>query len=185
MCKLLTTLRSFASFPATLLFFVSFFYAGHLLAGEPPGESPAELTVRGTVSDDASAKPLVGASIAEKGTNNVVLTDNNGRFSINVRDGNAVLVVSYVGYSTLEVPVANSETVSISLKATASDLGEVVVVGYGTQNRKDVTGSVKTLKSEAFNKGIINSPQQLLQGKVAGVNVTSATGEPGGALGIT
>ncbi len=185
MCKLLTTLRSFASFPATLLFFVSFFYASHLLAGEPPGESPAELTVRGTVSDDASAKPLVGASIAEKGTNNVVLTDNNGRFSINVRDGNAVLVVSYVGYSTLEVPVANSETVSISLKATASDLGEVVVVGYGTQNRKDVTGSVKTLKSEAFNKGIINSPQQLLQGKVAGVNVTSATGEPGGALGIT
>ena len=185
MCKLLTTLRSFASFPATLLFFVSFFYAGHLLAGEPPGKNPAELTVRGTVADDANAKPLAGASIAEKGTNNVVLTDANGRFSINVRDGNAVLVVSYVGYSTLEVPVANSETVTISLKATASDLGEVVVVGYGTQSRKDVTGSVKTLKSEAFNKGIINSPQQLLQGKVAGVNVTSATGEPGGALGIT
>ncbi len=185
MCKLLTTLRSFASFPATLLFFVSFFYSGHLLAGEPPGKNPAELTVRGTVADDANAKPLAGASIAEKGTNNVVLTDANGRFSINVRDGNAVLVVSYVGYSTLEVPVANSETVTISLKATASDLGEVVVVGYGTQNRKDVTGSVKTLKSEAFNKGIINSPQQLLQGKVAGVNVTSATGEPGGALGIT
>lgn len=185
MCKLLTTLRSFASFPATLLFFVSFFYSGHLLAGEPPGKNPAELTVRGTVADDANAKPLAGASIAEKGTNNVVLTDANGRFSINVRDGNAVLVVSYVGYSTLEVPVANSETVTISLKATASDLGEVVVVGYGTQNRKDVTGSVKTLKIEAFNKGIINSPQQLLQGKVAGVNVTSATGEPGGALGIT
>ncbi len=185
MCKLLTTLRSFASFPATLLFFVSFFYSGHLLAGEPPGKNPAELTVRGTVADDANAKPLAGASIAEKGTNNVVLTDANGRFSINVRDGNAVLVVSFVGYSTLEVPVANSETVTISLKATASDLGEVVVVGYGTQNRRDVTGSVKTLKSEAFNKGIINSPQQLLQGKVAGVNVTSATGEPGGALGIT
>jgi iron complex outermembrane receptor protein len=58
-------------------------------------------------------------------------------------------------------------------------------VGYGTQSKKDVTGSVKTLKSDAFNKGIINSPQQLLQGKVSGVNVTSATGEPGGALGIT
>ena len=64
-------------------------------------------------------------------------------------------------------------------------MNQVVVVGYGTQNKKDVTGAVKSLKSEAFNKGIINSPQQLLQGKVAGVNVTSASGEPGGILGIT
>lgn len=185
MCKLLTTLRSFAFFSVTLLFCISFFFTGHAFAGEPPGRDAPELTVRGIVTEESGAKPLSGASVAVKGTTTVTLTDAEGRFSIVVPDGNAILVVSFVGYATQEVPVANSESLSISLKPNTTDLGEVVVVGYGTQNRKDVTGSVKTLKSEAFNRGIINSPQQLLQGKVAGVNVTSATGEPGGALGIT
>jgi iron complex outermembrane receptor protein len=73
----------------------------------------------------------------------------------------------------------------VILTADQGELAQVAVVGYGTQSKKDVTGSIKTLKSEGFNKGIINSPQQLLQGKVSGVNVTSATGEPGGALSIT
>ena len=174
--------RSLSSFFISLLSTFCLLIAGNAFAGEPPGP---DLTVRGTVTDESSKMPLQGASVALKGTTTVSLTDVDGRFSIVVPDGNAILIVSYVGYAAREVAVGNSESLTITLKANTADLGEVVVVGYGTQNKKDVTGSVKTLKSEAFNKGIINSPQQLLQGKVAGVNVTSATGEPGGPLGIT
>ncbi|WP_276502818.1 SusC/RagA family TonB-linked outer membrane protein [Terrimonas pollutisoli] len=144
-----------------------------------------EQTVRGTVKDAVNGKFLAGASITLKGTNTVSLTDLNGAFSITVPDANSVLVISYVGYASKEVLVGNSDVIEVLLQPSASDLGEVVVVGYGTQNKKDVTGSVKSLKNESFNKGIINSPQQLLQGKVAGVNVTSVSGEPGVGMGIT
>jgi iron complex outermembrane receptor protein len=102
-----------------------------------------------------------------------------------VPDNNSILVISFVGYATQEVRVGNNVQLNISLQPGTSDLAQVVVVGYGTQNKRDVTGSVKSIKSEAFNKGIVNTPQELLQGKVAGVNVTSASGEPGGVLGIT
>ncbi len=128
---------------------------------------------------------MTGATVNLKGSLTNTLSDANGNFTITVPDSKSKLVVSYVGYIPQEITVGNKTTLDVSLLPEASDLGEVVVVGYGTQNKKDVTGSVKTLKSSEFNKGIINSPQQLLQGKVAGVNVTSATGEPGGALGIT
>jgi TonB-dependent starch-binding outer membrane protein SusC len=94
-------------------------------------------------------------------------------------------VISYVGYATQELRVGNQSTIDVSLSSGSGDLAQVVVVGYGTQNKRDVTGSVKSLKTEDFNRGIINSPQQLLQGKVAGVNVTSASGEPGSIQGIT
>jgi iron complex outermembrane receptor protein len=141
--------------------------------------------VNGTVTDAVTGKGLPGASIGVKGSSVATTSDINGAFAITVPDSKSILVVTYVGYVTREIVVGNSTTLEISLEPNSSELAQVVVVGYGTQNKKDVTGSVKSLKSESFNKGIINSPQQLLQGKVAGVNVTSATGEPGGAQGIT
>jgi iron complex outermembrane receptor protein len=144
-----------------------------------------EKTVSGTVKDASNGRGLMGATINVKGTLVNSVSGQDGAFSIIVPDDNSVLVISYIGYESQEVPVGSSISLTISLQPTNGDLGEVVVVGYGTQSKKDVTGSVKTLKSGEFNRGIINSPQQLLQGKVAGVNVTSATGEPGGALGIT
>lgn len=187
MCKTQTAKRSFTLF--FVIFLTCFCILGSgvvALAGEiNRKKNDPDLTVRGTVKDAVNGKALTGASITLKGTNTVSLTDMNGAFSITVPDGNAVLVISYVGYATKEVTVGNNETLDVSLQPAASDLGEVVVVGYGTQSKKDVTGSVKSLKSGAFNKGIINSPQQLLQGKVAGVNVVSQSGEPGGAIGIT
>jgi TonB-dependent starch-binding outer membrane protein SusC len=150
-----------------------------------PGIAYAQQSVSATVKDAVNGKVLSGATITVKGGSTSAVSDDNGAFSITVPDNNSKLVISYIGYVTQEITVGNRTALDIAMQPVAADLGEVVVVGYGTQSKKDVTGSVKTLKSADFNKGIINSPQQLLQGKVAGVNVTSATGEPGGALGIT
>ena len=142
-------------------------------------------TVKGTLVDATTKEALVGGSVLIKGTTKGATADANGQYSINVSDDKAVLVFRFLGYDSQEIAVGSRATIDVSLKANASSLEQVVVVGYGTQKKTDVTGSVKSVSSEAFNKGIINSPEQLLQGKVAGVNVTSATGEPGGSQGIT
>jgi TonB-dependent starch-binding outer membrane protein SusC len=109
----------------------------------------------------------------------------NGNFSITVPRDHSILIISYIGFTTQEIGVEGRKTIQVTMQVASSDLANVVVVGYGTQNKKDVTGAVKSVKSEAFNKGIVNSPEQLIQGKVAGVNVTSSSGEPGAAINIT
>jgi iron complex outermembrane receptor protein len=144
----------------------------------------AQQSVSGTVKD-AGGAALPGATVSVRGSSQTTSTDAAGAFRITLPPAASTLVVSYVGYLTQEVPVGTRTTISIVLQSGTSELAQVVVVGYGTQNKKDITGSVKSLKSEAFNRGIINSPQQLLQGKVSGVNVTSASGEPGAVTGIT
>jgi len=165
-----------------------FHYAESFAAGTryTPGfyQTPSDQLVTGTIADANTGLPLSGATVSVKGTKVNVSSDASGKYAIRIAGSRAVLVVSYVGYNTQEVAVTGT-TLNISLKPAAQDLTQVVVVGYGTQSRRDVTGAVKSVKSEAFNKGIINAPEQLLQGKVAGVNVTSASGEPGGILGIT
>lgn len=156
-------------------------------AGKSPGNHfrIPDQTVTGTVTDASNGKALAGASIIVKGSGPATSSNANGEFSISVPNASSVLVVSYTGFVTQEITVGNNSNLKIALQPNQADLAQVVVVGYGTQNKKDVTGAVKTIRSDAFNRGIINSPQQLLQGKVAGVNVTSASGEPGGSLGIT
>ncbi|MDQ6608784.1 MAG: SusC/RagA family TonB-linked outer membrane protein, partial [Bacteroidota bacterium] len=144
----------------------------------------AQQTISGTVKEATNGKPLPGATIGIKGSNQRTTSDANGAFTISVPSAASTLVISYVGYVTQEVS-AGTGRLEIVLQSSSSELAQVVVVGYGTQNKKDITGSVKSLKSENFNRGIINSPQQLLQGKVSGVNVTSASGEPGAVTGIT
>ncbi len=146
--------------------------------------APYDQAVTGTVKD-ASGKSLSGATVTIKGTAKSTATDANGAFSLSVPGSSSVLVISYIGFEPQEITVASKTSIAVTLQASSAELNQVVVVGYGTQRRRDVTGSVKSLKSESFNKGIINAPQQLLQGKVAGVNVTSASGEPGGIQGIT
>ncbi len=141
--------------------------------------------VSGKLIDASTKEALVGGSISIKGTNKGTTADASGQYTISVNASSAVLEFKYVGYAAKSVTVGNQTTIDVALTANASDLEQVVVVGYGTQKKTDVTGSVKSVTSAAFNKGIINSPEQLLQGKVAGVNVTSATGEPGGVQGIT
>ncbi len=149
-----------------------------------PPNAFAQQRINGTVRDAGTGKPLAGATISVKGGTASTVSDAIGAFTIAVPDNNSVLTVSYVGYAQQEIR-GNRANPEIALLPNSAELNQVVVVGYGTQNRRDVTGAVKTIKSESFNKGIINSPQQLLQGKVAGVNVTSASGEPGANTGIT
>jgi iron complex outermembrane receptor protein len=120
----------------------------------------------------------------DQGSKRGVNTDAKGNFALNV-DEKATLVITFVGYERQEIAVNGRTQIEVSLKSTASDLEQVVVVGYGSTTKKDVTGSVKSLKSAEFNQGIINTPESLLQGKVSGVNVTSASGEPGGTQNIT
>ena len=153
-----------------------------VMASEKPSYSNTfDRIIKGQVNDAGTGLPLSGASLAVKGTKNSALTDAQGGFSISVPGDNAVLVVSFVGYVSQEVVVGNRSAINFSLQSASADLAQVVVVGYGTQRKRDVTGAVKSVGAEEFNKGIINAPQQLLQGKVAGVNVTSASGEPGAA----
>ena len=149
------------------------------------GPNQAEITVSGRVMDAETQEALIGSTVLVKGTSQGTTTDINGNYSISVPDQNAILVFEFVGYDKQEVLVGNQTKIDISLKSSALELSQVVVVGYGSTNKKDMTGSAKSIKNEDFNRGIINSPEQLLQGKVAGVNVTSATGEPGGRQSIT
>ncbi|MEO6315186.1 MAG: TonB-dependent receptor [Chitinophagaceae bacterium] len=146
--------------------------------------NPPDQVITGRVSDSAGS-PLPGATVTVKSTKRSTTTDANGNFSISIVNEQSVLVISYIGYTDQQLVVGDKTAFDIKMVAVSSDLQQVVVVGYGTQNKRDITGSVKSLKAESFNRGIINSPEQLLQGKVAGVNVTSASGEPGGGLSIS
>ncbi len=134
-------------------------------------------TVRGRVTN-ASGEPLSGASVQVKGTNTGTTTDNAGNYSIAAARG-AVLVVSSVNYSPREITVGSSNTVNVSLTSITDDLGEVVVIGYGTQKKKDVTGSTITIKSETLNE--IKAPNifNQLQGRAAGVDIVSNSSQIG------
>ena len=139
---------------------------------------------RGTVLDQFG-EPMPGVSILVKGTTNGTVTDGDGKFSINVETPNPVLIFSFIGYATQELPISNQTEITVTLLEDLQNLTEVIVVGYGTQEKKDVTGAMATVKAEDFNKGIVNSPQDLIAGKIAGVNVTGASGEPGSSQNIT
>lgn len=159
-----------------------------LIAGEMPTKllaSRSEQGITGKITDGTTGSPLSNASVSVKDFRVSAISDANGNYSITVPNENAILVFTFVGYASQEIPVRGRTVIDIALLPSSSELGQVIVMGYGTQSRRDVTGAVKSLKSESFNRGIINSPEQLLQGKVSGVNVTSASGEPGGMLGIT
>ncbi|HEY4654151.1 MAG TPA: TonB-dependent receptor [Cyclobacteriaceae bacterium] len=137
-----------------------------------------ETVVKGRVTDASDGSGLPGVNILEKGTSNGSLTDNNGDYSISVQSG-ATLVFSFVGFESQEVSINGQTTLDISLDVDATQLDEVVVVGYGELKREDLTGSVTAINSRDFNKGVLTSPQDLLVGKLAGVQVTSNSGAPG------
>ncbi len=140
-------------------------------------------TVTGKVLDAKDGSPIAAASVVAKGTFTGAKTAADGTFAITVPSSVTKLVVSSVGYSSKEVSAEGN--VTVSLNQTSEQLNEVVVVGYGTRKVKDATGAVVSLGEKSFNKGVISSPEQLLQGRTAGVNVTSNSGEPGGAVNIT
>ncbi len=144
---------------------------------------PIQYQVNGKVTDSEGV-PLPGANIVEKGTTNGTTADFDGDFSISVADGNAILEVSYIGFATKEILLNNRTNLTITLAESAAGLDEVVVVGYGTQKRSDVTGSVASVKGEAISKqGTVNA-SQALQGQVPGVTVVNTSGNPGAGASI-
>ncbi len=135
--------------------------------------------ISGTVVDSQNNEPIVGANILVKGTLTGTVTDFDGKYSLTVPSGSTVVVFSFVGYDTQEITLGASSVIDIRL-VSGKVLDEVVVIGYGVAKKEDLTGSVTQVTSKSFNEGAVNTPEQLIVGRVAGVQVTSAGGAPGG-----
>lgn len=146
----------------------------------PIGVMAQRQVTKGTVVDP-DGNPIIGATVVEKGTSNGVVTDINGNFSITV-DKSSILKVSFIGYATQDVRVSASSNIVLVEELNALD--EVVVVGYGTTHRKDITGSVASVKAEALNSVSSTSVSQMLQGKVAGMSATQSSAQPGAGINI-
>lgn len=146
------------------------------------GSAMAQITVTGTVSD--AVGPVPGVNIVVKGTTNGAQSDFDGNYSLSNVASDATLVFSYIGYATQELAVNGQSTVNVTLSEDVEALNEVVVIGYGTTTVRDATGSVSAVTSEDFNQGVISSPEQLIQGKTAGVQISEASGEPGAGIRV-
>lgn len=143
----------------------------------------AQQKVTGKVKD-SSGEPVIGASVVVKGNNTMgTITDFDGNFMLDV-PAKSVLVISYIGYVTQEVPTAGKNSLEIVLKEDTKTLDEVVVIGYGTQRKGDVTSSVASVKADNFVKGAVKDVGQLIQGKVAGPAITNPNGDPTGSTQI-
>ncbi|MEJ7737830.1 MAG: SusC/RagA family TonB-linked outer membrane protein [Chitinophagaceae bacterium] len=157
---------------AILLPLFSFFFAESLIAQTK--------VVAGKVSD-SSGIGIPGVSVTAKGSRSGVQTSSDGSFRINVSPTASVLVFSSVGYGSEEVDIAGKNEVDVMLTGSTEAIAEVVVVGYGTARRRDLTGAVSSIKAKDFNQGVIAAPDQLLQNKVPGVEITMNSGQPGAA----
>ncbi|MBC7873071.1 MAG: SusC/RagA family TonB-linked outer membrane protein, partial [Ferruginibacter sp.] len=156
------------------LFSVVFVFALHVSHAQ-------DKTISGKVTDSKDGSPVSGASVQLKGTKTGTSTRADGTFSLSVPASATTLVISSIGFDNQEISIAGQSSVEVSFVANAgSNLNEVVVTGYGSSRKKDLTGSVGSIKEKDFNKGVFTSADQLMQGKIAGVQVTSNSGQPGG-----
>jgi TonB-dependent starch-binding outer membrane protein SusC len=146
-----------------------------LMFGTIAAFAQQRVTGKVTASDDGS--PIPGVNILEKGTSNGTASDAAGNYSISVAE-NATLVFTFVGYMTQEYAVSGRSTLNVTMQSDVTSLSEVVVTGYGTQEKKEITSAVVSLDSKDFNIGNINDPSQLLQGKVPGLSVYNRGGDP-------
>ena len=139
-------------------------------------------TVNGTVTGDDG--PLPGVNVIVKGTTNGVSTDFDGNYSIEGVDSDAILEFSFLGFKSQEVTVGGQTTVNVFMETDAEALDEVIIIGYGTTTVKDATGAIAAVDAKDFNGGAIASAEQLIQGKVAGVQTVQQSGEPGAGIAI-
>lgn len=140
----------------------------------------AQRTITGMITDADSGDPLIGANVLVVGTTSGTVTDIDGSYSLSVPDGGTVIEISYTGYSSQRITLGASNVVDVALSA-GELLDEVVVVGYGTTTRKQVTSAVQSVKAEDFNQGNVNDPIQLVQGKVAGLAISTVGSDPNGS----
>ncbi len=141
------------------------------------------ISISGKVIDGATGEPLPGVTVVERGTTNGTITNYDGNYTLSVEKGVTILF-SYIGYKTIESVVGESTTININLEIDTEQLGEVVVIGYGQVRKEDATGAVASVSSSDFNQGTTSSPQDLIQGKVAGVLIQTEGGAPGSAAKI-
>ena len=142
------------------------------------------VTIKGIVKDK-TGEPIIGANVLEKGTTNGVITGIDGDFTLNVQNSQSVLVISFIGYKTQEITVGNNRNLNVTLADDTELLDEVVVIGYGTQKKGDVTSAVSSVKSEDFLVGNFNNAGELMKGKVAGLTITKPSGDPGASTEIS
>lgn len=147
------------------------------------GRALADILVKGKIVAMESGETLPGVNVLEKGTTNGTITDLDGNYSLTVNE-EAILTISYIGYSTIEVPVNGRNTIDIKMAEDVEQLEEVVVIGYGSVKKSDLTGSVSSLKEEDFGKGVNTNIDQMIQGKSAGVQVIQNNAQPGGGVSI-
>jgi TonB-linked SusC/RagA family outer membrane protein len=160
-----------------LLLLVLLFSAVKVSAFQQP---PA--TLSGIVTDEAN-QPVANVNVSVKGGGKTVVTDADGKYSIAVAGPGTILQFSYVGFASREVKAGSGRTLNITLLSQSRQLSDVVVIGYGTTSKKDVTAAITTVKAEEFNPGVLTTPAELLQGKVAGLNVTKS-GDPNAAPAV-
>jgi len=140
-------------------------------------------TVTGKVTSQTEGE-LPGVYVVVRGTATGVISDAEGNFSITVPGPEAVLTFSFIGYTSQEVTVGSQAVINVELEPSISTLGEIVVTGYGTQKKKEITSAISSVRSDDFNKGNLNSPEQLIVGKVAGLSISKAGGDPNGGYTI-
>jgi TonB-linked SusC/RagA family outer membrane protein len=141
--------------------------------------------VSGRVTDDKTGETLIGVGIIVKGTNRGTTTDANGHFALSVPSGTVVLNVSYIGYITQTVTVTNQTTLNIKMQNETKGLNEVVVIGYGAVKKKDLTGSVVSIKGDEVTKTPSSNPIEALQGKIPGADITRSSGQAGAGVNIS
>jgi len=144
----------------------------------------AQETISGKVTDESDNGDLPGVNVLVKGTTTGTVTDADGNYQLSIAEDARTLVFSSVGYQTREVNIGNRNVINISLSSDVQALSEVVVIGYGTQRKSDLTGAVSSVSREDLELPVINTPDQALQGKAAGVNVFTGSHEPGGAMSV-
>ncbi|MFN6073372.1 MAG: SusC/RagA family TonB-linked outer membrane protein, partial [Bacteroidota bacterium] len=143
----------------------------------------AQRTISGTITDDKK-EPLIGASVLVKGTSTGTISDVSGAFSFSIPANGTTLVISYTGYASKEIAIGASNNYNVMLEQEAIDLSDIVIVGYGTQSKKELTGSVSKITSETISRLPVTGVDQALQGQAPGVQVTSASGTPGASVSI-
>lgn len=166
-----------------LLFLLGMFLCSPLMFGFSEVQAQRKMTVSGTVTD-ATGLPLIGVNVSEKGTSTGSITDLDGKYSISVSGRTAVLSFSYIGYVTYETTVGNNTRINVKLVEDTQNLDEVVVIGYGTQSKKDLTGAVGSVNQSKMENTAVVGIGNNLQGKLAGVQITQNDGTPYGGTSI-
>ncbi|MDR1984054.1 MAG: TonB-dependent receptor plug domain-containing protein, partial [Prevotellaceae bacterium] len=165
-------------------FAVILFTAVMLTSSVCIGSAQQKRTVSGTVFEAISNTPLLGSTVNVKGTNSAAISDADGNFSITAASGD-VLVFYFMGYVTQEIVLTDQSHINVFMEEEISELNDLIVIGYGTTTKKEITGSVSSINSDDFKSGNITDPIQLLQGQIAGLNIIRPDGgDPNGSFQI-